>query len=142
MKQGRFRRSYDGPFDVAFFVGRINDERLVALGGTAHHLIGSVGQRPWSNSGVATLMEALKTESVRVRGIIQDDVKGLPGAWTAEAHDVWDTHPGPEEQLEFLAVKLAHDSDFYDVLLGSPIYVARDPGPRPPTTERKSWWHR
>jgi hypothetical protein len=136
MKHGRYPASPDGPRDVAFFVGQSTNGRWVTLGGTAHHLVGSTGERPWSNSGVAQLMKALRTESYhnyhwesyyRSRNLAippNSSGLGLPGAWESEAHEVWEKHPGPEQNLEFVAVKLAAGSLLYDVLLGSPIYVA------------------
>jgi hypothetical protein len=133
MKYGRYPVSRKGPKDVVFFVGHGTGSRLVALGGTAHHLVGSTGERPWSNSGIASLLDALRTESFRISGGVKpprpDHDLGLPGAWPAEAAQVWREHPGPEQQVEFLALKLAVTSDYPlwggpDVLLGSPIYVA------------------
>lgn len=127
MKHGRHQISHQGPHDVVLFTGMDQAGHLVALGGTAHHLIGSVGDRPWSNSGVATLMQALRRASQRE--IADEDRLGLPGGWDAEAFETWETEPGPPQRVEFIAVRLAvaragQDLRHYDVILGSPIYVA------------------
>jgi hypothetical protein len=70
MNWGFFGRDADGNPDVVFFIGTFGDI-LVALGGSAHNARRSglpEEPRPYSNSGWATMMHALRDESQRIRG--------------------------------------------------------------------------
>ena len=124
MKTGRHPLSTEAQ-DAVFFMGERDDETLIFLGGTAHHLIGSVGKPTWSNSGIIGLLRALADAS-RGRDVNLDM---YASAWPSEARGVWRAHTStPSQPVEFVALKLAEsrgqDPKRHNVILGSPLYVA------------------
>lgn len=113
--------------DAVFFMGERADHSLIFLGGTAHHLIGSVGSPTWSQSGITGLLRALAAASHDRQ---QVDLDQSASSWPHEARDIWRGHRfTPAQPIEFLALRLAQSiggstPELDDAILGAPIYVA------------------
>lgn len=124
----------------AVWLGRLNNGRLVCLGGSAANMGADVPRGQYVNSGVAAVLQAIKTASDQTEVRFQPDVRSLtvnspeplhafPGAWDAEVVDVW-LHFGKlhTHRVTFLAyVMTSSRTDIsrprYDVVVGSPISV-------------------
>jgi hypothetical protein len=174
MRWGCFGREHPSDRDVVFFMGRWADTYVV-LGGSAWNARRtgySTEPRPYSNSGVYTLMRALRIESQRIREAAElrapppisdrDDpdvfwqpaLENAHDAWPGEALEVYDSLPGRGEDVEFVARWLDRSGYPFQppMELGSPLYVASAVGiappepapapPAPPAQERRRGWLR
>jgi hypothetical protein len=128
-----------GPFPAAagsslVFFGGSAGGTTVGLGGSVHHVLGSVpdvAEHGIVRSLMPPLLDALGAsaglEDEYVADAVDGDLDRADGVALAKVHKAVASLRGPSQNVEFLAKRLLHGHDVTSggtVLLGSPIYVA------------------
>ena len=124
---------YDPARDGLVFFGGSNDNAIIGLGGSTHHLIGAAPapETTIPRSQTVALLRALRAAATREE--THSELEGWPDERSAlEAVGTAVSHAGgPPARLEFVAKRLLSGPDparFANerklVVLGSPLYVA------------------
>ncbi|MEV6694832.1 SAVMC3_10250 family protein [Micromonospora sp. NPDC051196] len=124
-----------GPFPTEptlVYFGGATERTVLGLGGSGNHVLGAPAATAsgMPRSLTPSLLAGLRTDpeiSALAEVITQEDEAQERDALTA-VHRANEVMPGPHQNLEFVAKRLLHGpsptTEGFDVLLGTPLYVA------------------
>jgi hypothetical protein len=135
MRWGPYGMSFPREASPLVYFGGVTEQTIVGLGGSAKHVIGNSGSAsPHSHSVTPYLIGHLTKELGESGGAADLTSSAGPKDMTLMAVHLATTQmPGPSEELEFVAKRLAYGPSPYpdrdenhgmQVLLGTPLYVA------------------
>jgi Family of unknown function (DUF7019) len=109
--------------NIALFVGKTTETRLVLTGST-HHMVGSIRESSMTSSGSGVYLGSI-FDDLEAALKIADKYGEMP--YNPGIESIMPLMKGPEQKLEFLAWKLYPEKprpDEENILIGTPIYVS------------------